>query len=239
MNLIQKLAKIRKIVDVVTKSKQGHNYTYADITEILAKVKTGMEKFGISLIPEITPGSSSVSQLTIVNTKLDKAGTPYDRTTTEMLYNADMSFRWVNDEDPEDYLYIPWHIVGQQSDPSQAFGSGLTYCTRYFLTEYFQIPQVSASDVDEFRSKQKEAEAAEETEIAVKIIKNLDTEINMYLSDHPDDRDKIVVLVKKYVRNGDYFKIKDPRLAGKLMSEFMSTFKPEAAEQGTEQEGGE
>ena len=49
LNLYQKLAKIRKIVDVVSKQKSGFKYTYADINEILAKVKGGMERYGVSL----------------------------------------------------------------------------------------------------------------------------------------------------------------------------------------------
>ena len=38
LNLIQKLAKIRAISDVVAKEKRGYNYSYADITSILAKI---------------------------------------------------------------------------------------------------------------------------------------------------------------------------------------------------------
>ena len=33
LNLIQKLAKIRAISDVVAKEKRGYNYSYADITK--------------------------------------------------------------------------------------------------------------------------------------------------------------------------------------------------------------
>ena len=44
MNLIQKLAKIRSIADVAVKDKRGYNYSYADITQILATVKSGMKK---------------------------------------------------------------------------------------------------------------------------------------------------------------------------------------------------
>ena len=39
LNLMQKLAKIRAISDVVAKEKRGYNYSYADITSILAKIK--------------------------------------------------------------------------------------------------------------------------------------------------------------------------------------------------------
>ena len=47
LNLIQKLAKIRSIADVVSKDKKGYNYTYADITSILAKITAGMKKYGV------------------------------------------------------------------------------------------------------------------------------------------------------------------------------------------------
>ena len=52
MNLIQKLAKIRKIADVAIRDKSGYNYTYADVSQILAKVKTGMEQYHPDVIEE-------------------------------------------------------------------------------------------------------------------------------------------------------------------------------------------
>lgn len=76
-----------------------------------------------------------------------------------------MVFKWVNDEDPNDIIEVPWFVTGSQTDPPQALGSGLTYCTRYFLCNYFQIAQ-SDSDVDTYRNKQKAAEASEEKAIA-------------------------------------------------------------------------
>ena len=53
LNLIQKLAKIRSISDVAKKDKKGFNYTYTDITEILAKVTAGMKKYNVSLLLDI------------------------------------------------------------------------------------------------------------------------------------------------------------------------------------------
>lgn len=51
LSLVQKLAKIRAMSDVVVKGKRGYNYTYADITEILAHITAGMKKYGVTLIP--------------------------------------------------------------------------------------------------------------------------------------------------------------------------------------------
>ena len=134
--MVQKLAKIRAISDVVSKEKRGYNYSYADITTILANITAGMKKYRVSLIPSIVPGTFDVSQNIIENTKVDKTGKPYVQKSTEMLVKADMIFKWINDDDTTDYIEVPWVTVGSQSDPSMATGSSLTYCTRYFLTSF-------------------------------------------------------------------------------------------------------
>lgn len=225
LNLIQKLAKIRSIADVAVKDKRGYNYSYADITQILAQVKAGMKKYGISLIPTITPGTSRVSQMTTVNSKFTKTGEPYEQKTTEMLYQADMVFRWVDDEHPDEvYLDVPWVVTGSQADPSQAFGSAMTYCTRYFLTNYFQIAQAAAEDVDAYRSRQKEAEVSEEKAVAEEIIRQFDTELKAYLSDHADKSEDVKKFISRYAKNADYFKIKEPKLAAKLLDDFRKTY---------------
>jgi hypothetical protein len=224
LNIVQKLARIRSIADVAVKDKRGYNYSYADITQILAQVKAGMKKYGISLIPTITPGTSKVTQVTTVNSKFTKTGDPYEQKTTEMLYQADMVFRWVDDDDPDIYIDVPWTVTGSQADPSQAFGSAMTYCTRYFLTNYFQIAQAQAEDVDAYRSRQKEAEASEEKAVADEIIKQVDTEVKTYIADHPDKAEEVKKFIQRYVKGADYFKIKEPKLAAKLLEDFRATY---------------
>ena len=189
LSLIKKLAKIRNISDVAQKNKQGYGYTYTDITEILANVTAGMKKYGVSLLPSIVPGTSKIEQVTTVNTKTDKQGRTYDKKDTEMLFSADMVYKWVNDDNPEEFIEIPWAVVGSQSDPSQSLGSGLTYCSRYFLTNYFQIAQ-SDLDVDAYRSKQKAAEASEDKAIAEAIIDQFDTILKQFLADNQDKKDE-------------------------------------------------
>ena len=223
INLIQKLAKIRAISDVAQKNKKGYNYTYADITGILANVTAGMKKYGVSLIPYIVPGTSEISQNVVVNTKFDKTGKEYNQTVTEMLYKADMVFRWVNDEDSNDCIEVPWFVTGSQSDPSQAMGGGLTYTTRYFLTSFFQIAQPE-TDVDAYRSKQKEAEASEDKAIAEQIIAEFDKIVKQYLADNPTKSDEVKKFINKYAKNANYFVIKEPELASKLLSDFKANY---------------
>lgn len=226
LNLVQKLAKIRAISDVVSKEKRGYNYTYADITTILANITAGMKKYGVSLIPSVVSGTAEVSQNVVTNTKFDKTGKAYDSTATEMLVKAEMVFKWVNDENPEEFIEVPWFVTGSQTDPSQAFGSGLTYCTRYFLCNYFQIAQ-SDSDVDTYRSKQKAAEESEEKAIAEEIINGFDTLVKRFLADNSDKVDEVKKFISKYAKNANYLAIKEPMLASKLLADFKAKYKVE------------
>ena len=226
LNLVQKLAKIRAISDVVSKEKRGYNYTYADITTILANITAGMKKYGVSLIPSVVPGTAEVSQNVVTNTKFDKTGKAYDSTATEMLVKAEMVFKWVNDENPEEFIEVPWFVTGSQTDPSQAFGSGLTYCTRYFLCNYFQIAQ-SDSDVDTYRSKQKAAEESEGKAIAEEIINGFDTLVKHFLADNPEKVEEVKKFISKYAKNANYLAIKEPMLASKLLADFKAKYKVE------------
>lgn len=223
LNLIQKLAKIRAIADVVAKEKKGYNYSYADITSILAKITTGMKRYGVSLVPQIVPGTMSVSQNIVTNTKFDKTGKAYDSTSTEMLVAGDMVFRWINDDNTDDFLDVPWFITGSQGDPSQAFGSGITYCTRYFLTSYFQIAQAD-KDVDAYRTKQRVAADEEDKAIAEEIIERFDQILKVYLEKNPNQTDEIKKFIGKYVKNSNYLVIKQPNVAAKLLEDFTNTY---------------
>lgn len=225
LNLVQKLAKIRAMSDAVVKEKKGYNYSYADITTILANITAGMKENGVSLIPSIVPGTANVVQNVVTNTQVDKTGNHFNKTTTEMLVTAEMTFTWVNDENPNEKLEVPWFLTGSQSDPSQAYGSGLTYCTRYFLTNFFEIALIDPkSDVDEFRSKQKAAAQAEDIAVAEAVITQFDKELKAYLAEHPEQKDSCVKMVSRYAKGAQYSKIKDPQLAAKLLEEFHNTY---------------
>jgi len=223
MTLVEKLSKIRAIADVVAKSRKGFNYSYSDITEILAKVTAGMNRYNVSLIPHIVPGTSSISQNVVYNTKADKTGRVFENKTTEMLYQAEMVFSWVNNDDTSDRLDVPWYVTGSQSDPSQAFGAGLTYCTRYFLTSFFQIAQPD-TDADAYRSKQKAAEESEDRAVAEGIIGELDTLIRSYLADHAEKAEEVKKFIARYVKGSNYQSIKEPVLAAKLLNDFRTKY---------------
>ena len=223
MNLYQKLAKIRKQVEVIQKNKSGYGYKYVTEDEILAKITVFMDRYHISLVPSVVPGTANVVPYTYKKTKSTKSGEIYEEINNEILVSADMSWSWINDDAPEERIIVPWVMVGQQTDASQAFGSGLTYAARYFLLKYFNIATPD-DDPDNFRSKQKNAEREEDRMVASQIVERLDGHIRGYLAANPGDKDAVKTLVTKYVKSGDYTKIVESALAAKLLSDFKSTF---------------
>ncbi len=139
MNIYQKLAKIRKPVEIIQKNKSGYGYRYVTEDLILAKITSLMDKLGVSLVPNIVAGSTMVSPYSYAKTKAAKNGDVYQEQVNEILVKADMEWHWVNNENPEDRIIVPWTLVGQQRDASQAFGSGLSYSSRYFMLKYFNV----------------------------------------------------------------------------------------------------
>ena len=225
LTLIQKLAKIRKLADCVEKSKKGFGYSYADISEILAKVKAGMEKYNVSLIPEFVHGTGHVEHLEIRKAKPAQNGQMIEKVDSEMLVTSDMIYRWINNDNPSDMLIVPWFLAAQMEDAAQAEGAGLTYGLRQFLTNFFQIAQ--DNDVDKFRSKQKEAEQTEDRALAKGIIDEVHQHVLRYVSGDDGKREAVLKFMKRYVKNGDYRQITDPQVAAKLLQEFKEKFKEE------------
>ena len=159
-NIYQKLAKVRKQVEVIRKNKSGYGYKYVTEDEILAKISVFMDKYHLSLVPSIQSGTTRVEPYTYKKTKTTGKGEFYEENNNEILVSADMTWSWVNNDNPEERIDVSWALVGQQGDASQAFGSGLTYSSRYFLLKYFNIAtpdddpnKDKAEDVKKFVSK--------------------------------------------------------------------------------------
>lgn len=166
LNLYQKLLKLVNMAGVLQKNKSGYNYRYVTEDEIQAKVTAGMAKYGLMLIPSVTAGSLHVIPYSYTKEKVDKKTKEKESTLcNEIIVHADMVYRWINTDNPEDSVDVPWVLIGQMEDAAQAFGAGLTYTNRYFLLKSLQIATTEA-DPDEYRSKQKEAENYEENEAA-------------------------------------------------------------------------
>lgn len=218
MNLYEKLARVRQRVEIMQKDASGYNYSFVSGESLLAKITGLMKELNISLIPRIVPGTMQVSHVATPKKKFMKEVGLYDDATYEYLVQAEMEYTWVNNENPEEKVIIPWVFVGSQSDPSQAFGSGLTYAARYFLLRFFSVA-TDELDPDNWRSKQRAAEVEEEKLIADKIIEEVDKTIHTYLDANPNGGQAVKKIVEKFRKDGDYFKIKESMVASKLLEE--------------------
>lgn len=228
MNIYQKLAKIRKPVEVLQKNKSGYGYKYVTEDVILSKITGLMDKLGVSLIPSIVAGTTVVTPYNYTKTKSTKSGEIYEEQVNEILVNCDMQWQWVNNEKPEDRVIVPWSMVGQQTDASQAFGSGLSYASRYFMLKYFNVA-TSDDDPDNWRSAQKEAENAENKEVAGQIIEQVHNFVTAHLETCPNDKQEITAIVKKYAKDrgkasANYYLIEDPIVASNLLQEITERF---------------
>ncbi len=228
MSIYQKLAGIRKMVEVIRKNKSGYNYKYVSEDEILARVTAGMDKYHVLLYPGIKPDTAVITPYNYTRVKSTKNGDKLEESVNEVLVNADMTFTWVNLDNPSDRLVVPWVIVGQQGDASQAVGSGLSYLHRYFMLKFFQIATPD-DDPDNWRSKKIEAAEAEERQIVSGLVEEIDGMVSNYLSAITDEeqlkdaRTKLTAVVKKYVKDekgkpsGNYRLITTAKTATELM----------------------
>lgn len=234
LNIYQRLAKIRKMVEVIQKNKEGYGYKYVPEDEILAKVTAGMEKFAISLIPGIAPKTAVVVPYYATKTKFAKNGDKLEENINELTVCADMTFKWICNDNPEDFIEVPWFMVGQASDPSQAFGSGLTYTNRYFLLKYFQA-STTEDDPDNWRSKKEDAASME----LDKTYDELGTEIANYIEEylaafkdekeHDDKKKALIAWVRENIivdgkHTANYLACKDIKQLSSLLKNIVKEF---------------
>ena len=223
MNLYEKLERIRKLVEVLRKDKKGFNYKYTTEESVLAKVTFGMAKYHVSLVPSITPNTATSQLINYENVKVTKDGKAIKSPVNEYLVQAEMTYTWVNNDNMEDRIVVPWLLVGSQSDPSQAFGSGLTYSNRYFILKFFHVA-TTEDDPDNWRQKQAEAKKIEGAEVCKSIIEQIDKKVKSMLKDDKDGKiktkitetlkDNIVINGKK---SANYINLTEPEMAAKAL----------------------
>lgn len=142
-NLDEKLMKLKKEVSILQKEKEGHGYKYVTEDQILLKINDKMIELGIKLTPRFKAGTLHSEVVNYQNAK--------GQQKTDVLVTSEMQYVWKDIETGETDV-VDWSMVGQQSDGSQALGSGLTYANRYFLLKYFNVA-TSEDDPDKIRSE--------------------------------------------------------------------------------------
>ncbi len=150
LNIYQKIIEIRKGIESFVKDTTGFQYRYVSGTQVLSKIKKSMDELGVLLQPEITK-TNPATKHEFQNYKGEKK--------IEFIKEGDMTYTWINAEQPEDRYQVRWEFSGMQDDPSKALGSGLTYSERYFLLKSFGVP---TDDADPDSRQEKSSEPARE-----------------------------------------------------------------------------
>ena len=163
------------------------------------------------LYHSIVPGTLQVMPYTYQKTK--------DKTINEFIVHADTIYTWVNVDKPEETVEVPWVLVGQMEDASQAFGAAETYCNRYFLMKSLQLA-TSEADPDNYRSKQKEAENYDDEKVLNAAVKEV-VAMGSQLIKSGIAKDEVMGIVGKY-NNGNQnpSSIKSIEVCTAVMKEF-------------------
>ncbi|WP_154836231.1 ERF family protein [Staphylococcus pasteuri] len=138
LNLYQKIADVKANIDGFTKDTKGYNYSYVSGSQVLHRIRNKMIEHNLLLVPY-------TEHEEVTETKNTKG-------KTEHIVRLKLTYKWINADNPQEVLEVPFFAIGQQDDVSKAHGTALTYAERYFLMKFFNIP----TDEDDADAKQKQ-----------------------------------------------------------------------------------
>ncbi|WP_294583000.1 ERF family protein [uncultured Staphylococcus sp.] len=161
MNIFQKIADVKANIEGFTKDTNGFNYKYVSGSQILHRIRQKMIEHRLLLVPHLENETCEQTDITRYNHKAKR-----EVTNTEFIVKTNLTYTWINADNPKERLDIPFYAVGQQADPSQAFGTALTYSERYFLMKFFNIP----TDEDDADAKQKQEQFSKANNNQIKLL---------------------------------------------------------------------
>lgn len=143
LTLQQKFVKLREAVPAITQKahSDGVKYKFAKIFDVYELLTPAMNEHGVNfdIVGEkATRHAENGDEIYYSNyVQHTRNG---DRVV--WIYEADLTIRWVNADNPEDTLEVTLHAIGtNDGGPDKAKGSAWTYCLKYYLFEKFGIDQ--------------------------------------------------------------------------------------------------
>lgn len=143
LTLQQKFVELRKKLPGIVQRRHsdGVKYKFAKIFDVYELLTPAMNAQGVNF--DIVRETA---------TKHDANGDPafyhsYQQQTRSgprmvWVYEADLTIRWTNADDPADMLEVTLHAIGtNDGGPDKAKGSAWTYCLKYYFFEKFGIDQ--------------------------------------------------------------------------------------------------
>lgn len=143
LTLQQKFVWLRKAVPAITQKQHsdGVKYKFAKIFDVYEKLTPAMNEYGVNfdiVAEKATRHDANGDDMYYTN--FVQHARNGDRVV--WVYEADMTIRWTNADNPEDTLEVTLHAIGtNDGGPDKAKGSAITYCLKYYLFEKFGIDQ--------------------------------------------------------------------------------------------------
>lgn len=225
MSIFKKINTVRSSVKVAKKDKSGYGYKYVSEEAILSMITGKMQELGLLLVPKIPAEATVITPVSFTRTKVSKAGQPLNEQVNETLIYGDMVWEWVDTESGEMYD-VPWIFVSQQGDASQAFGSALTYASRYFLLKFFNVATIE-DDPDAWRAKTRQAESKEQIDA---VLNDVRVAIETVLMAEPSRKPEIEKIALKHIKVGgkasaNYVKADSPIMLAAFLAELTAMTK--------------
>ena len=145
LNLFQKIADVKKHIDGFTKDTEGYKYKYVSGSQVLHSIRAKMEEHNLLFIPRIDNAQYEEIEVLVKGQK-----------KPNILVSVNLTYTWIDADNPTDKFEIPFYAIGHQDDASKALGTALTYSERYLLMKQFNIP----TDEDDADAKQKKQQYA-------------------------------------------------------------------------------
>lgn len=143
LTLQQKFVKLREAVPAITQKlhSDGVKYKFAKIFDVYELLTPAMNEHGVNfdIVAETATRHTENGDAVYYHN--------YQQNTrngvrTVWVYEADLTIRWTNADNPEDILEVTLHALGtNDGGPDKAKGSAWTYCLKYYLFEKFGIDQ--------------------------------------------------------------------------------------------------
>lgn len=146
LNIYQKLLEVRKVVPYLQKTSEGHQYQYVGSSQVLSAVREKLDELGLLLTVKVV-GHNVMSETVENKDKYDNL-----KKTTTYFTELDLEYTWINAENPEEMLTIPFYGQGVDIAGEKGVGKALTYAEKYFLLKQFNIA-TDKDDPDAFQQK--------------------------------------------------------------------------------------
>lgn len=148
MNIYQKLIEVRKAVPYLQKEDKGAQYAYVGSSKVLSNVRSKMDELGLLLVPAVI--GTKVSESVVEYIEKDKYGNEKPKKTTTYFTELTLEMTWINAENPEEQIKVPWYGQGVDIAGEKGVGKALTYAEKYFLLKQFNIA-TDKDDPDSFQ----------------------------------------------------------------------------------------